>query len=97
MIALKDTKRFEALQQKILKIKKYQGLYSHQNEDNNHLSMRIRSTILYSNKALMFRKFNGMNDTCIHLCIFFDKVSLITMDDDLHEKLFPLFLKGEAT
>lgn len=56
--------------------------------------MRIRSTIFYSNKALKFTKLDGTTDPCLHLCIFSNEVSLITMDDDLHAKLFPLSLKG---
>lgn len=58
--------------------------------------MRIRSTILYSNKALKFTKFDGKIDPYLDLCIFSDEVSSIIMDDELHAKLFSLSLKGEA-
>lgn len=59
--------------------------------------MRIRSIILYFSKNLKFKKFDSTTDPYIHLCIFFDEVSLIMMDDDLHANLFPLSLNGYDT
>lgn len=52
--------------------------------------------MLYSSKDLKFTKFNSTTDTCFHLCIFFDEVLLIKKDDNLHAKLFPIYLIGDA-
>jgi len=51
--------------------------------------------ILY-NKELKFTKFYGTVDPWLHTYIFSNEVSLITLDEDLHAKLIPLSLKGEA-
>lgn len=40
--------------------------------------------------------YHGTLDPHFHLCIFSDEVSLITMDSNLHVKLFPISLKGNA-
>lgn len=59
--------------------------------------MRIRNSILLSNKELKCINFDGTTDIYLHVCIFFYEVSLITLDEDLYANLFPLYLKGKAT
>lgn len=54
--------------------------------------MIIISAILNTEKDLKFTNFDNTIDLYFHLCIFFDEVSLITMDSDLHAKLFPISL-----
>lgn len=53
--------------------------------------------VLLYNKEMKFTRFDGTVDPCIHVCIFSYEVSLINLYEDLHAKLFPLSLKGEAS
>lgn len=46
--------------------------------------------------ALKFTKHDGTSDLCLHLCIYSNEVSLITMDEGLHTKLFNFSLPSDA-
>lgn len=48
------------------------------------------------NKTLKFSKYNGNDDPIMHIHIFSNEASLITMDDYLHAKIFPLYLIYQA-
>lgn len=52
--------------------------------------MMIRSTILNTIKALKIIKYDGTNHLCLHLSILSSDISLITMDNDIHAKLFSI-------
>lgn len=56
-----------------------------------------KNTLLLSNKELKFTRFKGTTDSYLHVCIFSNEVSLITLDEDLYAKLFTFFLKGESS
>lgn len=69
---------------------------SQQEEGRNSFFQRIKEYIMDTNKSLKFTKYEHHEDPRLHMKKFEDEVLVITLDRDLHAKLFPLTLKGSS-